>query len=372
MKFTKTAHNGVYKKGDKFFINYWDDKGVSRRKWARGATTAKEALRQLNTIKAKMSDIREGVAVVPVDAVCKDLSELSERYFELRDTKGNDADRERFNRWVLPQLGSIKHPISQLQLEAYRKWLRVQNVSRGDETMVIAPKTVNIIMGLLGSVLKWGVQSGLAAYPSGVPSVRRLTIDNDRQRVLSRAEIDLLLAELDVRSAAPHKKGVVRRNRLVVLLGLYTGARPVSYMGLRVRDIEVDGDGIPITIHYSARKGAPAYKVPVADTLKLDLQIAMELVDNKPDALIIGSSYSAVQQSLGVVFDRLFNGGVKGYDIKHKVSLYSLRHSFASLVLEGTRDIYAVSKLLGHQNVVTTQRYAKLNSDVMVEGVNSF
>ncbi len=364
-QFEKTAYNGVYKKGDKFFINYWSLEGKSKRVWARGAVTAKEAFRVLNETKAEIADMRAGVVSMPLVGACVDMDELAGRFFDIRDTKGNEADKGRYKRWISGKLG--KHPVSQVELERYRKWLRTQSVKRGDVSMPIAPKTVNIIMGLVGSILKWGVGAGAVSYPNGIPSIRRLTVDNDRERVLSVDEIERLLGELDTRLVG--KREVVRRNRLVVLLGLYSGARPVSYLGLRVKDVVCDVDGVPLRLRFSARKGAKAYEVPVADKLRLELQVA--ILGKGADELVVRGSYSAIQQSVGRVMDRLFNAEVKGYDIRHKVSLYTLRHSSASLMLEATGDIYRVSKLLGHSSVVTTERYAKITDKSLVDGINS-
>ncbi len=371
-KFIKTNYTGIWEKDGKFFMTYWDIDGKSRRKWVRGAKTAKEAKRSLDEMKHQIADQRDGKVAMPIDksVACDTLDILADRFFELRDTKGNEADKGRYKKWVSKKIGSNKHPITQLELEAYRKWLRNQSVSRGEEQMSIAPKTVNIIMGLIGSILKWGVGAKLVLYPNGIPSMKRLPIDNDRERVLSKDEIGRLLNELDTRDVPSHKRDVVRRNRLVILLGLYTGARPVSYLALRAKDIVLDDKGVPMRIKFSARKGAKAYEVPVAEKLKKDLEVA--LLDKGVDDVIINSSYSAIQQSLGFVFDRLFNKGVKGYDVRHKVSLYTLRHSSASLMLEATGDIYKVSKLLGHSSVVTTQRYAKHTDKALEDGINSF
>lgn len=42
------------------------------------------------------------------------------------------------------------------------------------------------------------------------------------------------------------------------------------------------------------------------------------------------------------------------------VNLHILRHTFASRVLQAGFDLYTVSKLLGHKDIKTTQRYAHL------------
>jgi integrase len=373
MKLEKTNYKGVYvsDKG-KFYVNYWDLSKVSRRKLAKGASSAKEAHRMLNTIKAELDGMRDGTVAMPIpkDMISETLGDLASKFFALRDTKGNKADMGRWAKWVEPSMGNIKHPVGKLQIQAFQKLLKASKVKRGEIEMPMAPKTVNIIMNLVTSVLKWGVASDIVRYPLGVPTIEKLVVDNDRERVLSSDEVEKLLNELDTVNCPPHKREVIRRNRLIVLLGLYTGARPVSYLGLRAKDIVVDSNAIPKRIKFPATKGAKAYEIPVADKLAKSLSVA--LLDLKPDDKLFNNSYSAIQQSIGFVFDRLFNKGVASYDIRHKVSLYTLRHSSATLMLEATGDIYKVSKLLGHSDVKTTQRYAKVTDESLLEGVNSF
>mgnify|MGYP005988947375 FL=1 len=51
-------------------------------------------------------------------------------------------------------------------------------------------------------------------------------------------------------------------------------------------------------------------------------------------------------------------------------TVHSLRHSFASKLVQGSMSIYGVSKLLGHSDVKTTQRYAHLAvDDVSAEAI---
>lgn len=61
-----------------------------------------------------------------------------------------------------------------------------------------------------------------------------------------------------------------------------------------------------------------------------------------------------------------YRAGRNQYNIKW----HSLRHFYAIYVYEKTRDLYAVSKLLGHNQVSTTQIYAKCSDKVMRESVD--
>ena len=53
------------------------------------------------------------------------------------------------------------------------------------------------------------------------------------------------------------------------------------------------------------------------------------------------------------------------------VRLHDLRHTFASLLVNSGRNLYEVQKLLGHTQVKTTQRYAHLARETLVEASNA-
>ena len=53
------------------------------------------------------------------------------------------------------------------------------------------------------------------------------------------------------------------------------------------------------------------------------------------------------------------------------VRIHDLRHSFASLLVNSGRTLYEVQRILGHTQVKTTQRYAHLSHDTLLEAANS-
>lgn len=53
------------------------------------------------------------------------------------------------------------------------------------------------------------------------------------------------------------------------------------------------------------------------------------------------------------------------------VRIHDLRHSFASLLINSGRSLYEVQKLLGHTQIKTTQRYAHLAPETLLEASNA-
>jgi len=56
--------------------------------------------------------------------------------------------------------------------------------------------------------------------------------------------------------------------------------------------------------------------------------------------------------------------------IRRRLSVHSLRHTFATLLYRATRDLLLVSRALGHRDVRTTQRYAHIEDRLLVRAVN--
>ena len=61
---------------------------------------------------------------------------------------------------------------------------------------------------------------------------------------------------------------------------------------------------------------------------------------------------------------------VKRAEINKHITFHCARHTYATLLLTYGADIYTVSKLLGHTNVITTQLYAKIIDEKKKQAVN--
>jgi len=62
-----------------------------------------------------------------------------------------------------------------------------------------------------------------------------------------------------------------------------------------------------------------------------------------------------------------FNRGIT--DQRQKVVFHTLRHSYASWLVEAGTDIYSVKELLGHGTIAMTERYSHLSPESLQNAV---
>ena len=63
----------------------------------------------------------------------------------------------------------------------------------------------------------------------------------------------------------------------------------------------------------------------------------------------------------------MFNQGVN--DKKQHVDFHTLRHTFASWLVEGDTNIYLVKELLGHSDLKLTERYSHIGENQLKQAV---
>ncbi len=381
----KSLGHGI-SKSDKgiYYLNFKDIEGVSRRRKC-NAKSLPEAKRLLQDIKNEISDLKSG-RIMPIETDVVDmpssLDELAVKYFELTNRNKDEVlarqNVRRYENWIKPSMGGKKLPISSIEVLEFQNRLIDSYVVKGDSRTLMATATVNLVMSLFKTVVNWGVRHKLVS--GDMVDVRKLEVSNNRERVLSSDDVSLLFDRLreDVAKAKPSRAGgmsrgsstkeIALRNLVVCGLGLYTGARPASYIGLRKSDIRVDEDGYPTYIYYAERKGGKPIVAPVHEGLRAMLGGYLESL--RGDRLF-EVSYNSIKRSLSGILDELFNEGLDSHDTANRVSLYTLRHTFATRMLEATGDIYAVSSVLGHRQIETTKRYAKQSNESLDKAVQS-
>ena len=172
--------------------------------------------------------------------------------------------------------------------------------------------------------------------------------------VLSEEELAALLA-----AAAGHGRD---RALLAILLG--AGLRASETVALDVQDFRLDGAG-GWYVHVRQGKGGRDRRVPLRAAVAATVRSYLDATGRPLQAL--GALFLAEDRGAGSREDRRMTPRALGYLVdkyvgpaaiegKH-LSPHSCRHTFALRALRGGSDLVAVSKLLGHAQVTTTQVY---------------
>lgn len=163
--------------------------------------------------------------------------------------------------------------------------------------------------------------------------------------ILSRAELSRLFE-----SAAPGKP------RAVLMTAYALGLRVGELCQLRVRDI--DGHADRMCVRIVQGKGAKDRYVPLTpDTLQM---LRRWWVTAQPREWLFCAQSD---RSLPLYEDsasRWFHAARTRAGIVKSGGIHSLRHCYATHLLEGGVDLHTLSKWLGHRHVSTTMRYLHL------------
>jgi len=164
--------------------------------------------------------------------------------------------------------------------------------------------------------------------------------------VLSREEIQQMIAST-----------VNLKHRLILSLTYAAGLRVSEVVRLRVRDIDVGA----LTVMVRQGKGRKDRLTVFAETLRPALS---SLVAGR-----LGADHIFISERGGPLTERtaqkIFESALRRSGIKKPATFHSLRHSFATHLLENGVDVRYVQELLGHQNIRTTQIYTKVTNPAL-------
>lgn len=139
------------------------------------------------------------------------------------------------------------------------------------------------------------------------------------------------------------------KHKLLLSLTYGAGLRLSEIISLKLKDVDLDRN----TIHLKWAKGKKDRTTIFPQNVRqLFLQVT---AGYSADALVIVSErwWPVVARTA----QNIFYQAIKRADIKKDVTFHSLRHSFATHLLEQGTDIRFVQTLLGHANIRTTQIY---------------
>jgi integrase/recombinase XerD len=182
--------------------------------------------------------------------------------------------------------------------------------------------------------------------------------------VLSVAEVDRLLMAPDL--AHP----LAWRDRAMLEFAYASGVRVSELTGLKVRHLHLDEEFASVFGKGSKERLVPIGRKAVG-ALAIYLRETRPRLDRgKSDGRVFLNARGGPLSRMGVW--KILRQHVEAAGIEKPVSPHTLRHSFATHLLEGGADLVAVQEMLGHADIATTQVYLHVDRSYVAQVHRSF
>lgn len=182
---------------------------------------------------------------------------------------------------------------------------------------------------------------------------------------LSVEEIDALIAAIDLAT----NEGERNRAMLETLYGC--GLRVSELVSLKISDLFFEEGFIKIT-----GKGNKQRFVPIGNLTKKYIHIYkdnirthLNIKKGHEDTLFLNRRGS--QLSRAMVFTIIKVLAIQ-INLNKSISPHTLRHSFATHLLENGADLRSIQLMLGHESITTTEIYVHLDRRFLTEVINNF
>ena len=184
-------------------------------------------------------------------------------------------------------------------------------------------------------------------------NIDNLKIGKHLPSTLTTDEINILM---DIKLDSPFNYRT--KAMLEVMYG--SGLRVSELVNLTLNDIDLYND--TILIH---GKGSKERIVPLGDYAKEYLEKYLKVRNNllkrkngNPDKLFLNNHGMPITRN---GFNFLLNNLLKEKGIEKEVTPHTLRHSFATHMLDNGADLRTIQELLGHSDIVTTRIYTHVS-----------
>lgn len=147
------------------------------------------------------------------------------------------------------------------------------------------------------------------------------------------------------------------KHKILISLAYGAGLRVSEVVKLRVWDVDFAG----LFLHLKDAKGGKDRVTVFPEKLFVDVQ---NLVAGKDKNDFVFSSERGGRLTTRTA-QKVFENSLKKAGIQKDATFHSLRHSFATHLLENGVDVRYVQELLGHQNIRTTQIYTHVTNPML-------
>jgi site-specific recombinase XerD len=219
--------------------------------------------------------------------------------------------------------------------------------------------------GTIGSLRVFYAWAAIEGYVVVSPAagLRIPTRPQPTPRALTIAQVRQLVAHLARQTGLR-----ARRDEACLLAALYAGLRACELAKLRWGDVDLDAGVIVVRLS----KWHHGRVVPIHPALRPILVAWQATQALGADAPVFGDTHEDSTAGRPITAARV---GKIARAAKVATGLpltaHVLRHTFATWTLRRSKDLYAVSKALGHSNVKVTEVYLSADTDQIAEAIGS-
>lgn len=280
--------------------------------------------------------LEKSLADNSVEAYLRDIDKLTQYLQEassLKTPAGIELkDLQQFIKWIA-ELGMTSTSQARIisGIKAFYKYCLLENISRTDPTTLLE-----------------------------APKLKRLLPD-----VLSFDEIENIIEQIDL------SKPEGGRNKAILETMYSCGLRVTETVNLKISQLYLDVGFIRVI-----GKGDKERLVPIGSSAshfitiyKNEIRVHIQPKQGNEDILFLNSRGTKLSR---VMIFLIIKDLVKKAGIKKTVSPHTLRHSFATHLVEGGADLRAVQEMLGHESITTTEIYTHLDREFLRKTLEQF
>lgn len=179
--------------------------------------------------------------------------------------------------------------------------------------------------------------------------------------VLSTEEVDRMEAAVDLSKWEGH------RNRAIVEVLFSCGLRVSELVMLRLSSLYRDEGYVRVM-----GKGSKERLVPISQRALTELEFwfddrcRMDIKPGEEDYVFLNRRGAHLTRTMVLIIIKQL---AEAAGIQKTVSPHTLRHSFATALLEGGADLRAIQTMLGHESISTTEIYTHIDTTTLREEI---
>ena len=278
------------------------------------------------------------------------------RYLKLeRNLSPNTIEAYRNDlRWLLAYVNFHGLKVEEVKLED------LDNFSASLHDQRITPRSQARILSGVRSFFRFLLLDGfIDADPTELlvsPHVRNALPD-----VLSTAEVDRLEASIDL------SKWEGQRNRAIIEVLFSCGLRVSELVNLKLSNLYVEEKFVRVT-----GKGDKERLVPISSRALDELNAwftdrnAMRIKSGEEDYVFLNRRGAHLTRTMILI---MIKRQAVEAGITKTISPHTLRHSFATALLEGGADLIAIQAMMGHEDIATTEIYTHIDTSSLREEI---